>query len=97
MNTEKQIEEMHNAVLAKHGNTLFLNIKDAYGALADAGYRKSTEVAREIFEEIEELLEEIKDDYRADDEIRKACGVRYAMIKVAELKKKYTESEKDNG
>ena len=60
-----------------------------------AGYRKASEVAREIFEEIEELLEELKDDYRADDEIRKACGVRYAMIKVAELKKKYTEEAGD--
>ena len=57
--------------------------------LLENGYRK----AEEIFDEVEELLEEIKDDYRADDEIRKACGVRYAMIKVEELKKEYVESE----
>jgi hypothetical protein len=55
------------------------------------GYRKASDVAREIFEEIEETLahhyEEwdfcYYDDYLGED--------------IAELKKKYTESEKDDG
>ena len=51
------------------------------------------EVAK-IFEEIEELLKDTKDDYRLNDEIREACAVRYAMTKVADLKKKYTEDGK---
>lgn len=42
------------------------------------GYRKASDVAREIFEEI-------------DNEI-KNHGITYARRKIAELKKKYTES-----
>ena len=53
MSREKQIEEMNNTVLAKYSNTLFLDVKDAYGTLVDAGYRKASEVAREIFAEID--------------------------------------------
>ena len=53
------------------------------------------EVASDIFAEIEELLKDTKDDYRLNDEIRGACAVRYAMTKVAALKKKYTEDSTD--
>lgn len=56
----------------------------------DKGYRKATEV----IDEVVELLEELKDDYRLDEDVRAACGVRYAMIKVDELKKKYESESK---
>lgn len=46
----------------------------------NAGYRKASEVARKIFEEIER---EIKNH-----------GICYAQRKIAELKKKYTEEGK---
>jgi hypothetical protein len=81
--------------------------------LSKMGYRKSSEVAREIFEEIEELLNlqakivcETRDKYRETDEpilsfIAMLDGRIYSLRVVeehiAELKKKYTESEKDNG
>ena len=63
--------------------------KDDAKALIDKGYRKATEVAREIFEEIDTLLQ---------------LGRRYNMMQgdyytfelrqsIAELKKKYTEGE----
>ena len=51
--------------------------------LAELGYRKSADVAREIFEEIGKLIE--------------PNGVylwRWDLIKLAELKKKYTEEGK---
>ena len=54
----------------------------------NTGYRKASEVAGEIFEEIGELVNEYLDGriYTHD-----FCTY------LAELKKKYTEGEKDNG
>jgi hypothetical protein len=52
-------------------------------------------IAREIFEEIENNLKELKDDYRLLDDMREVCAVRYAMARVAELKKKYTEGDNE--
>lgn len=52
------------------------NTKEAT-ALYNAGYRKASDVAREMFEELEQ---EIKNH-----------GISYAQRKIAELKKKYTE------
>lgn len=64
-------------------------LRDIAERLADKGYRK----ASEVIDEVVELLEELKDDYCLDEDIRAACGVRYAMIKVDELKNKYTEGK----
>lgn len=75
--------------------------------LVNAGYRKASKVAREIFEEIEELLIRLADESKLlrDKEINLGektqlngewIGVRLALRDIAELKKKY-ESEKDNG
>ena len=77
--------------------------------LYDKGYRKASDVAREIFEEIEELLNlqakivcETRDKYRETDEpmlsfIAMLDGRIYSLRVVEEhideLKKKYTESE----
>ena len=57
------------------------NTKEAT-ALYNAGYRKSTEVAEEIFEAVDEMIEILCEMY-GDNII--ICG------KYAELKKKYTE------
>ena len=50
--------------------------------LIENGYRKQSDVAREIFEEIEKII-------RKHDERPKYS----LMIDIAELKKKYTEGE----
>ena len=59
----------------------------------EAGYRKSTKLAEEIFEEIEKLI--ALNSYQGD-----VFTGRFLSIEleddIAELKKKY-ESEKDNG
>ena len=59
--------------------------------LMDNGYHKPSNIAVEVIDEVIELMEDIKDGYLFDEDIRAACGVRYAMIKIAELKKEYAE------
>lgn len=86
MSKEKQIEEMARTMciageICTTYSCIKMNCTKARYAekLYNAGYRKAAEVAREIFEEIES---EIKNH-----------GICYAQRKIAELKKKYTESE----
>ena len=59
------------------------------------GYRKSSDVAREIFEEIEEILDRHSISYLKVGQI---CGEHYydgvMQFDIAELKKKYTEGER---
>lgn len=77
-------------------------------ALYAKGYRKSTDVAREIFEEIDSLLESDENDFdnvfedarnEGDSTVSLALSnYVYGIRKMfAELKKKFTESEKDDG
>ena len=70
--------------------------------LVNAGYRKSTEVAREIFEEIERMLTveiiNIEEDFFHGtaarwDATRKKC-YEEILVELDELKKKYTEEVK---
>ena len=56
--------------------------------LCNAGYRKASELAEEIFAEIEEKG-------KVDEPIVEYYILSYSEL--AELKKKYTEKEKDNG
>lgn len=56
--------------------------------LYNAGYRKSTDLAEEIFAEIEKETE--------IGRIMNACAI-VSLDALSELKKKYTESEKDDG
>ena len=58
--------------------------------LIEQGYRKSTEVAREIFEELKEKYTECFFDGTKDI-------IVFRKNDLAELEKKYTESEKDDG
>ena len=80
MTKEKQIEEMAKSIFMNCHCGLF---EDEAEMIAKWCYqeieRKANDVAREIFEEIER---EIKNH-----------GICYAQRKIAELKKKYTESE----
>jgi hypothetical protein len=52
------------------------------------GYRKASDVIAEVLE----ILSELKEDYLADDDVREACAISYAEIKIVALKQKY-ESE----
>lgn len=49
-------------------------------AFYNRGYRKVSDVVNEIVG----LLEDLKRDYLLDEDIREACAVRYAMIKIEE-------------
>ena len=97
MNRDKQIEEMAMLV-CRHTMTRMcadgtcpmlwecpLNIKTVE-ALYDAGYRKSNEVAREIFEEIESIMS----DFPIYGNIN---TVILSERDLAFIKKKYTEGE----
>ena len=91
-NRDKQIEEMAKHCTYHHNGECFAvsnNPTDCdlmcemFGLFANlelAGYRKASEVAREIFEELERLT--------------KNHGITYTQRVIAELKKKYTEDEK---
>ena len=100
MSRDKQIEEMAKLLCSTCYETNEEDCKKFEGVcgicdanrLYNAGYRKSTDIAEEIFAEIDTLLQ---------------LGRRYNMMQgdyytfelrqsIAELKKKYTEREKDN-
>lgn len=102
MSRDKQIEEMAKDILKcgcvgtcleceyatlAEDDCACIDVKIAEG-LYNAGYRKSTDVAEEIFAEIEKLIVRrmIPDAALIDDRL---------ITDIAELKKKY-ESEKDN-
>ena len=81
MSRDKQIKEMAELI---YKETDLYNVDTAYDistVLHDEGYRKSSEVAREIFEEIDRMC------------IDTFGNFNHRVF--AELKKKYTESEKD--
>lgn len=91
----KQIEEMtkHICIGAREGCDGCGKIGDCSlrrtsERLYNAGYRKSTDVVVEVLE----ILSELKENYLADDDVREACAISYAEIKIVALKKKY-ESE----
>ena len=57
-------------------------------AFYDRGYRKVDEVINEIVG----LLEDLKGDYLLDEDVREACAVNYAKIKI---KEKYLEGNNE--
>ena len=99
MSRDKQIEEMQklidlNVFTYKDEENVY-GTKGAAEVLYNKGYRKSQNVAREIIDETLEILKEIKDEHRLDEDLKVYCAIRYAMAKIAELKKKYeSEGEK---
>ena len=105
MSRDKQIEEMAELI---YKDTDLYNVDTAYDistVLHDAGYRKASEVARVIFEEIEKEIEEaLKSNYKVlphlefSNELYNSVRGKIDALRgienfIAELKKKYTESE----
>lgn len=108
MDRDKQIEEIKNVLIhtCKRIRTREDDIMQDYyaKALYNAGYRKSSEVTREIFEEIEENLNNLikyykeKSKYVTEIEYSEFeemyCDIKIRtfegrLLKIAELKKKY--------
>jgi hypothetical protein len=84
---DKQIEEMAEILYKENGHLAPDYYRPDAEALYNASYRKKSDVAREIFEEIEECMSCFEDD--DDGYLLKKCEFEYFM---RELKKKY-ESE----
>ena len=87
MSGEKQINEMARVMangrfIEPDRNQILLFAGEAE-ALYNAGYRKQSEVAKEIFEEIDNIIYNLRDSpfYSSSD----------AVYELTELKKKYTE------
>ena len=96
MNRDKQIAEMANIIAFKAFEQAHLengddNLADIVAIeLYDNGYRKASEVAREIFEEIEKVVEVALMNGHIETPI--LC-IGHGTF--AELKKKYTEGDND--
>lgn len=89
MDREKQIEEKHELSESIYMSGYGLDWKDSDDIaeqLYNAGYRKQSEVAREIFAEIEYSMSCFEDD--DDGYLLKKCEFKFFM---RELKKEYTE------
>ena len=109
MSRDKQmINDLIEIFDEEYGKRNLITPQNTAEKLTAKGYRKASEVAREIFEEIEELLIRLADESKLlrDKEINldektqlngEWIGVRLALRDISELKKKYTEMEKDNG
>ena len=113
MDKEKQIEEMARDIKAAHDEQKYITSNKSIKAIAEhlynAGYRKASDVAREIFEEIErEINDALQSNYKVlplieqsealwNRENGKIDALRGIEGYIAELKNKYTESENDNG
>jgi hypothetical protein len=113
MEREKQIEEMANAIEQARIKATDTTNSMNYGfggwyakELYAKGYVKASDVAEEIFAEIEKYIANL--EYQANtqrktvrvEELKAQCDwILHEVIPkaLAELKKKYTESEKDNG
>lgn len=109
MSSDKQIEEMykdvyeainHNRVIdVTHDCYIDVNTIGLTKELYDDGYRKASEVAREIFEEIDKIFRQQFEKCSENTELKllePLCQAERFVInemwhEVAELKKKYTE------
>ena len=83
MGREKQIEEMAEAMFQNCNCGLFFSEaeKIARFVIEEQGYRKQSEVVKEIFEEIDNIIYNLRDSpfYSSSD----------AVYELTELKKKY--------
>lgn len=102
----KQIEEMAKELCSDCNRSCAVcNDRDycisyrAYSGLYNAGYRKSTDVAREIFEEIEKFLksQEALSENKRLKEVGDWIFHEYLPSQLAELKKKYESEGADDG
>ena len=91
MNKDWEIEEIAvdlNHIICFKDNGFVARYATAE-AFYNRGYRKVSEVVNEIVG----LLEDLKRDYLLDEDIREACAVNYAKIKIQE---KYSEKPNEN-
>ena len=93
----REIEEMAKILCGmKNGcdgcmwDKVHCNERNYAEEIYNAGYRKATDVAAEIFEEIEEVMRSLDRRYMASGNPKQSWGVRGAMTEIAELKNKYT-------
>ena len=106
MNRDKQIEELSKDIFEHCNAGLFEDeAKEiARFVIEEQGYRKASEVAREIIDEIFKILDAEYRNYDTEalsDVLNKMyMSSRNTVIKITaelvELKKKYTGSEKDD-
>lgn len=105
MSREKQIGEIAKTLgiaFQLAGTTRFGEVAEV---LYNAGYRKSTEVAEEIFGEIEKNYIEFYDrvcsnhELKLPEVVKELCMylLNEEFMRIAELKKKYTEREDGEG
>ena len=84
MGREKEIEEMAEAIFQNCNCGLFFSEaeKIAGFVIEEQGYRKQSDVVKEIFEEINNIIYNLRDSpfYSSSD----------AVYELTELKKKYT-------
>ena len=89
MSKEKQIKEMAEAIFQNCNCGLFFSEaeKIARFVIEEQGYRKQSEVANEIFDEIDNIIYNLRDSpfYSSSD----------AVYELTELKKKYTGEKED--
>ena len=83
MDREKEIEEMTEAIFHNCNCGLFFSEaeKIARFVIEEQGYRKQSEVVKEVFEEIDNIISNLRDSpfYSSSD----------AVYELTELKKKY--------
>lgn len=103
MNRDKQIDEMANIIALKAFEQAHLidgdeNLADIVATdLYEKGYRKASEVAREIITDIDDALHKMATEYAnaGHPEYFAVCEMVYHKV-IRSIEKKY-ESEKDNG
>ena len=91
MSREKQIEEMANSLEVVGCPNGHINFYKTAEKLHAKGYRKSTEVAEEIFGEIERIIIKHLNDAIKSKSVTTELTIDYMELDIAELKKKYTE------
>lgn len=97
MDREQQIAEMAKVInkspwkVEQDATGVHINSYEIAEYIYNAGYRKQSEVAREIFAEIEDSMSCFEDD--DDGYLLKKCEFKFFM---RELKKEYTEESEND-
>lgn len=97
MGREKQIEEMAEAIFQNCNCGLFFSEaeKIARFVIEEQGYRKQSEIAKEIFDEIEKLVSTNKKTVGCATYEETIFYIEDFIEDLAELKKKYTGEKED--
>ena len=97
MGREKEIEEMAEAIFQNCNCGLFFSEaeKIARFVIEEQGYRKQSEVVKEIFDEIEKLVSTNKKTVGCATYEETIFYIEDFIEDLAELKKKYTGEKED--